>query len=491
MQSPSDDAISLEITKLQKPLAGRRVLSWLFFIVLISSCLIVPVIANVWPSVFNNTGLLNYFGKARSQLKQNPTQKNPIQMQSTFSNIDVMWNPGQLSTVHQPWVAECKVCHSTPFVRVQDADCLACHKNIGEHIGKALANNSALSEVRCATCHREHKGQFGLAEQNKHYVGQECGACHAHIKSVYPEAKTEDVSDFALLHPEFRIQLVAGATNAALSRQRNNGALMEATSLKFPHDVHLAAGGVNGPEGKKVLQCASCHQPNSDGAGFKTVTMKDNCQHCHALNFELAVPNREVPHGSSEEVMSTLREFYSYVSISGVPADRIPEDKSITIARPGEPAVQAFMHGAGDVRGRAIAAATQLFEKTSCVVCHEVRRLSKRGTPGTPGQDMPQWKIAPVTHEHAWMPEAMFSHNKHGSVPCSDCHNAAQSKQAGDVLMPSIKQCRECHSGHQRVVNKVISDCGLCHGFHNAVASQKVALSKSDGVSAVTGGEKK
>jgi len=32
--------------------------------------------------------------------------------------------------------------------------------------------------------------------------------------------------------------------------------------------------------------------------------------------------------------------------------------------------------------------------------------------------------------------------------------------------MPAIKVCRDCHTGSTPVSNKLVSDCGLCHGFH-------------------------
>ena len=34
--------------------------------------------------------------------------------------------------------------------------------------------------------------------------------------------------------------------------------------------------------------------------------------------------------------------------------------------------------------------------------------------------------------------------------------------------MPTIKACRECHGGSKPTEGKVMSNCLLCHGFHEA-----------------------
>jgi hypothetical protein len=185
-------------------------------------------------------------------------------------------------------------------------------------------------------------------------------------------------------------------------RVRQGGApIAQANTLKFPHDVHLAAGGIASPNGKTRLECATCHRPNASGSGFERVSMQRDCQSCHALAFEPALSQRQVPHGSVPEVLTTLREFYGYVSSSKVAVDAPPASGlcSRCVREPaGTPA--SFVQGAGDARARAAAAATELFEKTSCIVCHNVTRVPGPGKAGTPGADLPQWKIAPVAAPH-------------------------------------------------------------------------------------------
>ena len=63
------------------------------------------------------------------------------------------------------------------------------------------------------------------------------------------------------------------------------------------------------------------------------------------------------------------------------------------------------------------------------------------------------------------MHSARFSHEKHEQVECADCHDAAQSKKAADVLMPGIDTCRQCHTG-ARGDQGLRSNCITCHRFH-------------------------
>ncbi len=466
MHHKPKDEILLEIANLQKPLAGRRVVSWLLFICFMGGFLVLPTLGIIWPSAFSQISFVRYFAES-TNVYSKASKSSTSQAVDRF-NLDVSWSSGTLSTAHQTLNNQCHACHSKPFVRVQNQDCLACHKGIANHTSQGIMNVTVLHQTRCASCHREHNGTFGLLEQNKQF-GVECIECHENIKDVFPDTKTENVKDFTSDHPAFRIQVNIddAVTKLARIRQGTTSQLTEKTSLKFPHDVHLAVGGVNSPEGKIKMTCNNCHKLDGAGVSFRPVTMKENCQHCHALRFDLAVPNREVPHGPVDQVLSTLREFYSYVGISGIPLEPSVNTGTISTIRPGQqPNIGSFVRTAGDVRSRAIASATELFEKTSCTVCHEVTRSSEQGKSGMPDQDMPQWKITPIPARHEWMPKAVFNHREHLLTQCTECHAAAKSTLATDVLMPTINQCRTCHVAKESAPNKIISDCGLCHEFH-------------------------
>ena len=414
--------------------------------------------------------------------------------------LDRSWNPGPIASAHQPWAQDCKLCHAKPFERVRDTECLSCHRDVGDHVDARTVALPAVQQQRCASCHRDHQGAFGLAEQNRHFTGTACAACHADIKHSSARTDTVDVTDFASGHPAFRVQLAilepARSDRSALSdagdtaaprkpglarvRQAVGVKMTEQTSLKFPHDVHMARAGISGPNGKVTMACDTCHKVNPDGVRFRAVTMKDDCQSCHALKFEAALSNREVPHGPVADVLSTLREFYGYAGMSRIRLDVPQQPRPIFFLRPGQQENTAsFVKGPGDARSRAAASATELFEKTGCVVCHEVSRVAGPGRTGTPGQDLPQWKIAPVVSQHAWMPKAEFSHARHRASACTDCHAGDTSKHASDVLMPQIQVCRDCHAGKVAQPEKVVSDCALCHGFHLPAHGTGSAVTKS------------
>jgi hypothetical protein len=466
MQSRNNDKLQTEIDALQRPLVGRRGMSWLLFVLVLLGALVLPVLASVWPDVFHPVE------QSAVKLRKTPAQAPVlnhayVRASPTALGLDAQWNPGMLSSSHQPFGLDCKSCHSKPFQQVQDKDCLACHRGIGNHVADKVASMPALHETRCATCHRDHQGPEGLVSQNRRYIGAGCASCHADLESKLPGTQVANVKDFAKAHPQFRVQVAASDTTFVRLRQGSQ-AIGQANTLKFPHDKHLAVGGIAGPEGKTRLECASCHRPTQSGVGFERVSMQRDCQSCHALAFEPALSQRQVPHGAPSEVLSTLREFYGYVSGSKVAIDTPPAGGPVFTVRPGMPerAAASFVQGPGDARARAAAAATELFEKTSCITCHEVSRVPGPGKAGTPGADLPQWKIAPVTPSHPWMPKAGFDHAAHRQAPCADCHLAAKSSKSSDVLMPTIKECRDCHGGTEPVVGKVKSDCAMCHGYH-------------------------
>lgn len=513
-----------EVHKLQKARTGRRLLSWFLFSLLLVTTLILPVTASINPQwltaqvtqraqpkhlvellVWHQIVPAAHGFSAGSAVAADASQHTPLpensvtgnsaplaqaisawtvdterflhtrSIQPSFLALDKLWNPGHaLDSAHQPWVNDCKACHSFPFVQVQDNDCKTCHSKLPEHVEHPPNKAGVMPEQACTSCHKEHNGQDSLQIQNKYFTHQACADCHADIKQMDPKAASENVEDFANKHPEFRYQVAQSSDFQKqpehLSRMRldPHKGLQQPTGLKFPHDVHLDDKGVKSPQGKVKMRCDSCHQLNPDGLHFAPVTMKDHCQSCHDLKFEPAVSNREVPHGSVELVLNTLREFYSYVQVNTVPVDSKPLTEPINLVRPGHdlPQVQSFVRSDGNSQSRAAHAAVSLFEKTSCVVCHEVTRLTGAGRVGTPGRDLPQWQIASVTPAHHWLVKSQFSHAKHRVAACSDCHQAKKSKAAEDVLMPSITVCRDCHAGQIPVSNKLTSDCGLCHGFH-------------------------
>jgi hypothetical protein len=464
------DHLAQEIEHLKQPLVGRRALSWILFLPALLFFLVLPVLASLYPE--DTKALFETFGlrAAQQQIAADDKDASPRPTPTAFA-LDAAWNPGELAAGHQPWASDCRVCHSESFKMTQDKDCLACHKDIGDHVAKeAKLDVTGLEGIRCAECHRDHMGQLALANQNKHYVGSNCESCHINIKANAPKSQIRDVGDFASKHPEFRVQVATASKPLAMQRVllSDKDKAVEKTGLKFPHDVHMSKKGIAGPKGDVTMKCADCHAGDGTGVSFKEVNMKDHCQSCHELRFEPTLSNRQVPHGSVEEVLSTLREFYSYVATNKVP-DTMKVTGEIAQIRPGsddKKAPPAPLVTSGDAKTRATLAAKEMFEKTACLVCHEISKGPASGNLKTTGFDLPQYTVAPVTPSHVWMPQARFNHKAHDKQACTDCHKANESKKASDVLMPGIEGCKDCHVGKQAVKNKIASDCGYCHGFH-------------------------
>lgn len=504
MHQKPDDPISAEIERLEKPLGGRRALSWLLFLLATAAFLLLPMAGSGHGSVLR--GFLEKLPGVSAQVassekamlgqRPDPTISPPASRKThddttakgdapayqspapTVLALDAVWNPGPLADAHQPWANDCKVCHSTPFAQVQDKDCKTCHSEIGDHVKSVAGTVHGVNDLRCASCHRDHEGQFALAAQNRNFTAGECAACHRDIKQADPGTKLENVADFADKHPEFMLDIAGPAPESALTKVRmeSGKVLTEPTGLKFPHDVHLAAKGIDSPRGLVRMECSNCHLLKPDGLHFEPTTMKEHCASCHTLKLEPEMSNREVPHGSVPAVLTALREFYSFiVERGGIQPSAEPLTRSIGISRPGGGAplpARSFVNVPGNAKARAEAAARELFEKRSCVICHEVTPTTEPGMPGTPGQDLPQWKITPIQHKHPWMTQSVFNHATHSTEACTDCHKADTSRKATDVLMPGIGVCRDCHAGSKPAANKITSDCGLCHGFHQPARLQ-------------------
>jgi Cytochrome c7 and related cytochrome c len=191
------------------------------------------------------------------------------------------------------------------------------------------------------------------------------------------------------------------------------------------------------------------------------IQMEAQCSRCHSLRFDEADMTSTVPHGDIDGVYRTLIAHFSQQYLEG--AAPVYTRNRASARRPGgQPGI---MSRDEQVRARdwaeqmSLAAARDLFEKRVCVDCHEVSKV--QGQAG-----IQQWKVEPVRLTKSWMPQANFDHDSHKTSRCVDCHfNTELSKRSSDVLMPTLKECRACHSGPDDT-EKLPSDCLMCHKFH-------------------------
>lgn len=446
-------------------LPSKRRLSYLLFAAVLAVFLAVPI---TWDAI-------NAFGLPRQLQSDQAHWTDLARYASDFTLRS--WDPGPVSRSHQIFRTDCRACHQVqsqnPFVsqlpiatQVMDQACLACHRSLHEHVPRPLLTETpegqAFADTRCASCHRDHKD-----EKMAPRMDALCATCHADVERVAPKSRSRNVTDFFADHPSFRISVIDGASGK-VERVRLGEQIVERSNLKFNHQLHLDRAGVRAPSGRKVMQCADCHEPADDGRLIAPVSMQRHCSECHSLKFdcnreqrgdplECRSGARELPHGPVATVAATLREFYARYALGDAPPDAgAPPD--LPRVRPGAVLEyedrQPVLANADRAASRALA---ELFgELNVCGTCHYAR----------PTQKAPGWEIAPIRFTQVWMPAARFTHAKHTTMQCADCHQVGNSTDARDVAMPDVGQCRECHVGGKPVLGKVTSDCATCHKFH-------------------------
>ncbi len=378
---------------------------------------------------------------------------------------DASWDVGPLSSAHASFGSNCSSCHQQPFVHVTNGACEECHKKIGWHFAldtkeaKTL-HTGVFGDTRCSECHRDHKGPMGLVRSDSPL----CTDCHQNLKSRHPQTGVADVAEFTKDHPPFKVSmLLPGKTGAAAIvriAQDDKKRFVEASGLKFPHDVHLNPKGIRGPSGNAQMECKNCHVPDETSTRFKPVTMGEHCQSCHSLEFEPKSTTRQVPHGKIADVIATVQEHYAQIALTDAPIDVVLEDG---IKRPGQRVGESKREAAlAWANTKAEKITQELFEVRVCFECHEI----KRGDGATAVDPATRWQIAPIAVTQHWLPKARFPHSRHSTYKCSSCHDVAGSKTSANIAIPDIKNCRECHGGNVTSKDKAPGTCETCHGFH-------------------------
>jgi predicted CXXCH cytochrome family protein len=372
---------------------------------------------------------------------------------------DDLWLSGEISSPHRHFGNDCNKCHQQPFIKVRDSACLDCHKKITAHADPDLYDVAALQETRCATCHKEHNGTAHLIQTAQKL----CSDCHGALVTD-ADSELNRITDFGIDHTEFKVSLI---TRSGLSRndpqawQRislDDPAIRHETGLVFPHDVHLAAKGVDGPLGNQVLVCNDCHRTDASGNYMIPIAMEPHCQSCHRLEFDPDDLDRELPHSDLLNMRKMLNEYYSLKALRGGITDPDAPDLVTERRRPGKSLTRKEQEVALKwALQKAELVAEEVVEFRSCNLCHKVER-DPSITVG--------WKIPEVnTAQSRWLPKGDFDHKSHRNSTCESCHDARSSTRSEDVLLPKIAVCRECHGGQNS--NKLLqSTCIECHDFH-------------------------
>jgi predicted CXXCH cytochrome family protein len=397
-------------------------------------------------------------------------------MRSTPLPDDSLWSSGPLVAAHQTAgvTAECEACHTTPFVMVEDAACLDCHRDMTEHVDLAGHAPEIFIETRCATCHREHNEPGQIVQRNKGL----CVDCHSDLDSMALAADNalQSVDGFAAgAHPEFRMALLqpkgpGGAHGWEEKRVRmSQEPLSESSNLKFTHTVHLDSEKVQEESNGEGLVCASCHTLKDDGEHFEPVTMDNHCRSCHGLNFDVFDPELELPHGDLRAAIVAMEAHF----IREFTDPALRQERAATKPRriPGKRDSAATCDGNGLECGRAEAMkeAEYQFANTGCITCHEVLDTGLKDIND-------RWYVQPVRITNDWFPHSRFDHASHLSLVwdepgevCESCHEASASEFAADILIPGQDNCLGCHAEDSGA--SVAVDCVSCHGFHKAGAT--------------------
>ncbi|HYL70475.1 MAG TPA: FHA domain-containing protein [Candidatus Dormibacteraeota bacterium] len=388
-----------------------------------------------------------------------PAMQKPLRASSVLPS-DALWSPGPLHTAHQFIGDNCTACHRTPFARVRDAQCTACHTDVQHHVDVHTSDVGLFRGARCAGCHFEHKQPSALVQRDPRL----CTDCHARVDRLKQHPSIRNVSDFGTDHPDFRPSVLRnlgeGIWQATRLDRGDPAHFIERSHLLFSHAQHLNPKGIKSPQGDRVLTCQSCHHPNTSGRDMLPIRMESDCSGCHSLQFDEHDPSTVLPHGNLQAVFRTLQEHFSRQYLE---RDAQAHGAKGLARRPG--AASEVMSSEQQQRARSwvdaqsLTIARELMEKRVCVDCHEVSHVAGAG-------GFEQWRVEPVRLTEIWMPLARFNHAAHSTQQCSSCHSAApRSQHSSDVLMPRIAECRTCHGG-SHAAKRVESGCLMCHEFH-------------------------
>lgn len=435
---------------LASALPSKRAMSWIFAAAILVLLLSVPIITH---------------------LTREPVANDPDNLDQGQVLFDAAWSSGELSLAHHDLEDNCEACHVTPFVSVQDTTCLTCHEELGDHaamprlasgmpplsagdqiqwnIAQALGKEGPLG---CVSCHTEHEGPTRLEAASEQF----CADCHDALDTRLTDVAFANAADFGRKHPQFRPSIYISLGAQEPVRMSLDTPLIEASGLKFPHDIHMDAQGgaarmaISLAKYGAPLACSDCHSEEEDGIGFAPVEMEQACESCHSL-VSGRTPGgfTSLRHGDVDELMEDLARV-NLASRRPVTSGRI---------RPGQ-----FGRGGryysnfGRPMGAYLSITNALGPRGVCTECHLPTRTDGRAD------------ITPVNLPDRFLLHGFFSHAAHGEdvAECSDCHAAEKSSESKDLLIPAVESCRDCHLGSTAVKTEEIvpSSCAMCHGYH-------------------------
>lgn len=441
------------------------------------------------------------------------------------NNGDIRYSRGPVASVHSTWDQRCSQCHvdfapmSANHVltalgsshSVSDQKCIVCHAGTDHH-----ATQKKESTPSCAGCHRDHQGRdFSLVK----LPDNDCVSCHKELNrhcNRTPEYEP-NITSFVSNHPEFKV---------LRDKQVDPG------KLKFNHRIHMLPGqsepGATTPwtlgkikaaaPGEDVryreatwqkdkgdsaavqLDCASCHvldsadnrlsskpqtltngdlPPRAAGKYYLPTNYELHCKACHPLTFDPNVKDGNkivsIPHGlQPEEANAFVWSAYAN-KYAGKPGSKPNPDVP---PLPGKQIKDLILENTDTIAKQLYKGSVEKQQrflytgKTSCGECHHFENEGGKN------------KVVPTNVKDIWFEHAKFNHVSHRALDCRSCHgqayatlpdgktpNPAASQSEKDVMLPDIKNCRDCHSPTKvegdKQLGGVRHNCTDCHNYHN------------------------
>lgn len=400
-----------------------------------------------------------------------------------FSTDSRVFSSGRMSAAHAVLEKQCEVCHLQTAgqfsAKAVDGACEACHDGPIHH-----SNQVPSAVPDCATCHREHRGRIDISAASN----ETCAECHANLRTA---------SGGSTAYAAHIRTLQDGHPEVAFVRAKST----DPGTIKLNHYLHMQPirRGPNGPIVQLI--CSDCHRPAAVQSAWTyadpqyvaaKVTYTDQqellpvkyvafprphggdsralmapvqfataCAACHLLTFDKHF-DTGVPHDTPQIIHQfLLKKFQDYIAAH--PADlRVVKDPSRDLTgKPLVPPVRVLTPTQW-VAERTADSEELLWRKT-CKQCHTLTARS--------GDSLPQ--VAPANITQRWLLHARFDHDAHRGFSCAGCHSAATtSKEASDVLVPGIDNCKTCHAPGP---DHAESRCFACHTYHDWSKRKEVA----------------
>jgi predicted CXXCH cytochrome family protein len=463
-------------------LLGKRRLAWAGFVLIGLICLVAPVLAL--------NGVFGSGGHPRIDL-------------------DSQWSSGPLSKSHAFLENDCQACHQKAFVAVRDESCRSCHaaampaealkqtvsrvKQAGSPDAPSLVGDHApplrllwgapqkdgwaarvvltarkvfnKPEQRCVSCHTEHVGDpltDPARSKPTQLTPNTCVSCHTGLSSRLKDTRIVDTPSWTK-HPELRPEIVVSPEPLKVRRISMASKPTENTGLIFPHDMHLNPVGGPARMAERLglqrgygapLTCSSCHTPKPNADNYLPVNMEKACSACHSLNVATGGGVRALPHGDPRKLVSFFQGGGGPVVATGPGAG--------ARRRPGETDTYRGVSASAAQRMRGLFA-----QGGACYGCHAATPADGAAAP---------YKVGPVYLPDRYLTTGSFNHRikahregPDGKESCADCHAAAKSGSARDVLEPTLSVCASCHGKDKdkdRAPQAAGADCADCHSYH-------------------------